>query len=310
MKNYYGQNKEKKYFEGWYLKHQNSKDTIAFIIGVQKDLNGQKSSFVQAIINNEVYHYIFSYDDFFADDNTFYIKLDGLIINEKGIKIDLKNEKSIISGFFEYDEFTLLKYDIMGPFTILPFMECRHQIVSMNHTINGKINVKLRKSYDGQIIYEEKEYIFKDGKGYIEKDMGKSFPEYYMWTQCNNFAASDLAIMVANAKIPYLKMSFSGTICSIYYNNNHYRLATYFGGSCKKLSSNKYLIKQNKYRLYIEHLSEDAVLLYAPDNGEMSRIVYESLACDVNYKFYIGKDLIFDVISNRASFEISQKQSN
>jgi hypothetical protein len=53
----------------------------------------------------------------------------------------------------------------MGWYSFIPFMECKHGIVSANHKIKGKITV------NNQII------DFDEGQGYIEKDWGTSFPE-------------------------------------------------------------------------------------------------------------------------------------
>ena len=44
-------------------------------------------------------------------------------------------------------------------------MECYHGIVSMDHTVNGLIEINNEK------------IDFSEGRGYIEKDWGRSFPQ-------------------------------------------------------------------------------------------------------------------------------------
>ena len=51
----------------------------------------------------------------------------------------------------------------MGPFSYLPLMECYHGILSMDHNISGSID------------YNDQTIDFNEGRGYIEKDYGKSF---------------------------------------------------------------------------------------------------------------------------------------
>ena len=47
---------------------------------------------------------------------------------------------------------------IMGWYYKLPFMECYHGVVSLNHDLKGSLNLN------------NIHYHFDDGKGYIEKD--------------------------------------------------------------------------------------------------------------------------------------------
>ena len=63
----------------------------------------------------------------------------------------------------------------MGWYSFVPFMECKHGIVSVNHDLSGILNVN------------DEVLISDGGKGYIEKDWGTSFPEAWIWMQSNNF---------------------------------------------------------------------------------------------------------------------------
>ena len=47
------------------------------------------------------------------------------------------------------------------------------------------------------------EFSFDGGKGYLEMDYGFSFPERYLWSQCNWFAEADCRITCAVATLPF-----------------------------------------------------------------------------------------------------------
>lgn len=46
-----------------------------------------------------------------------------------------------VKGRIGFGALTQLKYDIMGPFKFIPFMECRHSVWSMRHPVNGEVNI-------------------------------------------------------------------------------------------------------------------------------------------------------------------------
>lgn len=78
----------------------------------------------------------------------------------------------------------------MGWYSYVPLMECKHGIVSVNHYLKGKIRI------NGNSI------DLSEGKGYIEKDWGTSFPEVWIWIQSNNFTNPETSFTFSLAKIP------------------------------------------------------------------------------------------------------------
>ena len=75
----------------------------------------------------------------------------GHIITPHGIILDSSN----FSGTLKFDGLILPKYDIMGPFAAMPFMECRHKVLSMRHAVTGSIKVA------GKIYGDSRIYICK-----------------------------------------------------------------------------------------------------------------------------------------------------
>jgi len=190
-----------------------------------------------------------------------------------------------------FDELTPIKYDAMGPFKFLPFMECKHKVISMNHRATANFNLN------------GKEYNFQNANGYIEGDRGKSFPKKYFWTQCGDRTNS---IMASVARIPYLCFKFTGTICIINIGGKEYRLATYLGARVKIFSRDHILIKQGRKILEIR-VPEASNLqpLDAPNLGEMTRTIKETIFTTVSYKFTIGKKTVLDYTANNAAYEYS-----
>lgn len=184
-----------------------------------------------------------------------------------------------------------IKYNIMGPFSAFPFMECHHGVISLHHKINGKLNIN------------NQDIVIEGGNGYIEKDWGTSFPKTYLWIQSNDFSNDKISIMVSIADIPFLGLEFKGCIAIVYYKGIEYRLATYNGVKILKYDENGLIIKRGKYKLKIDVKENNPQELLAPNKGEMSRTIYENISCRARFKFYKDKKKIFDLESNNTSFE-------
>ncbi len=287
---FHGKNKIFSFFEGWYFKHENNNETICFIPGISIDKYGRKKAFIQIITNENSYNIDYPYKQFKVHKNKFCIKIGNNIFSKKGIKIDINNEDISIKGKLLYGKFTPIEYDIMGIFKLIPFMECNHGIISLNHSVIGTLNIN------------NKNVTFNTG--YIEKDWGHSFPKKYLWLQCNNFQEENTSIMVSIAQIPLLGLKFEGCICVVYYKGKEYRLATYEGVE-SQYTNNRIVLKQDEYCLDIKFKDDLSHELFAPKNGGMSTKVSESLRCNARFRFYIEDELIFDFESDSASLESS-----
>ena len=209
-------------------------------------------------------------------------------------QISLEFEKA--KGEVSLDSFVRPRYHTMGPLRFLPFLECKHTVLSMFHNISGKL------------IIGGKEYNFKNGRGYIEGDYGKSFPERYFWT--HSFLGKlggNSSVFASAAIIPYLGVKHTGTVCIIYHNGREYRLASYLGARIVSFESNKLVVLQRHKILEISVQTpiQNNRELFAPTKGKMTRVITETVQTQVRYKFTIGGKTIFDLTDNNASFEFS-----
>lgn len=290
---YHGMGKSKNYFEGWYLKHQNENETLAVIPGIQMDSFGKKSAFIQVIADGEAHYIPFAFSEFAASRERFGVKIGENLFGERGIRLHLNTKELSLHGTIRYGRLSPIQYDIMGPFRFVPFLECNHGVLSMSHTLTGRL------------WFQGKELDFTGGKGYLEKDWGSSFPRDYLWSQCNWLDEESCSVMVSAAHIPFLGTAFQGCISVICYEGKEYRLATYLGAKIVTMESDALMLRQGDYLLRVDRKGGTSHPLKAPSVGMMSRIIRESPSCTVRYRFAKGNQLLFDLESDRAGFEFA-----
>lgn len=278
----------RRYFEGWYFKQQNDTETVALIPAFHVDDNGEASASLQVITDTQAYHIPFQAHSLRADPKKLCVRLGDCVFSEQGCKLDVKSEECDLSGTLRFGSLKSLSYDIMGPFSAMPFMECRHSVWSMFHRVDGTLAINGR------------EYLFENSSGYLEGDRGRSFPRRYVWTQCGWDGNS---IMLSVADIPFGAVHFTGCIGFILLDGKEYRIATYCGVKLISISDDTVLLRQGKLVLKIELLTSNSQLLRAPQKGNMSRLIHESASCQVRYSCSVNGKTLFDFVSKQASFE-------
>lgn len=271
-----------KFFKGWYFKCCNENQTIAFI----PSLHCNGSAFLQIITDDNTF--CFTFPRLKYREKPLSVKIGKNVFSEEGINLDIETDKLTARGSLRFGEFSNLRYDIMGPFKLIPIMQCRHSVYSMSHSVNGTLTLN------------GKRYEFRNGAGYIEGDRGASFPKRYVWTQCH-FTGGSLMLSVAD--IPMFGICFTGIIGVVMLNGKEYRLATYLGARLKHIGKNTITVFQGGYKLTARLVKKNALPLSAPLNGKMSRTIRESASCTAYYKFSYNDTVLCKFTSDRASFE-------
>nr|WP_288825175.1 tocopherol cyclase family protein [uncultured Clostridium sp.] len=286
-----------KFFAGWYFKIQSGDTVLALIPGLSMDGTGNVYPFIQVIWNEQACWVDFKEEDLLIDWNQKRIILDDNIFSRRGVRLNIKTDDISLKGIIRFGPITPIRYPIMGPFQIMPFMECKHEIISMSHRLSGKVKL------NGAVL------DFGGGLGYIEGDKGKSFPESYLWLQCNSFS-ENASVMVSVAKIPWLGFRFEGCISVIMYQGKEYRFATYLGARVVSKRETAVIIKQGAYILKVFLSNQNrkgekrfSHQLLAPSQGEMSRFVKEEHLLRGRFLLYKGENMIFDLSSSSVSFE-------
>ena len=206
-------------------------------------------------------------------------KTDSFKIQDNIIDIDIHQDDVSLKGTLTLGEFHPLSKKVMGPFHYFP-MECRHEIYSMYHTVNGSL-----------MLNGNRELKFTDALGYIEGDSGTNFPKKYIWY---NSVTDNATVTLAIATIPLLGfIKFTGLLCFIKGKGFEYRFCTYNRGKIKSRSPKEIVIKKGKYEftLSISHIGGHD--LKAPVKGNMIRYIKENINVSTSYKLtYKGKTIL------------------
>jgi len=296
--------KKNRYFEGWYYKIVDSTEQYAFAIipGITMDVNGEKHAFIQVLDGKNLssdYHR-FDFDSFIPAPGKLDIAIQNNHFSENTLEINLPE----LQGQLKFKNNVpwpkpFYSPGIMGPYAFVPFMECYHAIVSMDHTI------------EGSLTFNNQEISFDHGRGYIEKDWGKSFPSAYFWMQSNHFSQPGISIKASVAKIPWLNSAFVGFICGIWLNNKLIRFTTYNSTVLKKSAANKEtveLVMQNKmYEITIVAHRDHATSLASPILGLMEGRIEESMSARIDVKLtdLRNNKVIFQDTGRNAGLEVA-----
>ena len=301
-----GWTRKRSYFEGWYFKVVNQTETKAFAIipGIAMDDQGKGHAFVQVLNGKKqtAQYHKFNRELFVPSPDTFNIAIHDNHFSRNAIQLNLPELKGNLQ-FLDTVPWPNPWYSpgIMGPYTFLPFMECYHGIVSMDHSIKGELEV------DGEILN------FDNGRGYIEKDWGQSFPSAYVWLQTNHFSQPGFSVKVSVAKIPYMGYSFVGFIAGIWLGDRLIQFTTYNQSKLRKsvIDTEKVeLVMENKnHRLEILVRREAATALASPILGLMDGRMEESMNALAEVKLTDRKTgkTIFNDIGRNAGLEVAGK---
>ena len=304
--NYHGWGRNSRYFEGWYFKLINKDQSVALAIipGIAKDEKGNGQSFIQVLdgINETASYHKFAMEKFICKEQKFELEIEQNKFSKDRLILDLPNLKGKLefSGHVPWSN-TWYSPGIMGPFAFIPILECYHGIVSMNHKITGSV------------IFKGKEIDFNGGRGYLEKDWGKSFPSAYIWMQSNHFTKDGVSFKASVAKIPWLGTSFTGFIAGLLLDGKLYEFTTYNFTKLKKSfadeSKVEIILENRKYLLTIHADRTTATSLASPIQGLMDGRIEESMKAilHVQLKDKKSNTIIFDDRGSNAGLEVAGK---
>jgi len=302
---YHGWGNEKDYFEGWYFKIVDPTENyaFAFIPGISLGETSNQHAFIQVLDGKKstaVYHR-FEKNDFIAAEDKFEVQLKGNSFSAQHLQLDLPEIKGELT-FENNVPWPKMLYapGIMGWFSFIPFMQCYHGIVSLNNTIKGQLII------DGEMV------DFSQGKGYIEKDWGRSFPNAWIWMQSNHFdskpTSKTVSLTASVAHIPWLGNHFIGYIVGFLLGEKLYRFATYTGAKMKASVVDDFVylsFKDRKNRLEIKAIKMGGGDLISPIEGDMIGKVNESMEAIVEVKLYEKEQLIFEGTGKNTGMELA-----
>ncbi|MEM6722650.1 MAG: tocopherol cyclase family protein [Bacteroidota bacterium] len=304
---YHGWGQSKSYFEGWYFKQVDPSGTapIAVIPGISYEDDGSAHSFIQVLDgkNRETHYHRFPAEAFQPHEEHFeltmgdnYFSPERMVLKLPGLQgqIHLQGQVSWPSKWYSPG--------VMGWYTFVPLMQCYHGVVSMDHQLQG------------QLVINNETIDYTGGKGYIEKDWGRSFPSSWFWMQSNNFESDrSISLMASVAKIPWLGSSFIGFLAGFLLDDTLFRFTTYTGAKLihKKLEREhlELAFQQKQHQLAIIAHKGNTEELVAPTNVGMTGKVDESMSARLSVQFKEGGKLLYEGDGIAAGLEIGGNYS-
>lgn len=275
--NYQDGRKALGYFEGWYFRAIDAecRAPLSIIPGVAIERTGRRYAFVQVIRGTgETMWFEYPFEDFAFSRERFDIRIGPSRFAEREVHVELAGATGSLSGSLSLGEPSRwpvrpLSPGIMGPFRFVPFMECYHGIVSMDHTV------------DGTLLVNGEQTRFDGGRGYTEKDWGRSFPKAWLWAQCNRFSHQGMGLTLSIARIPWVGSTFVGSIAGLLHRDVLYRFTTYTGARvvsiAQRLDGADVVLEDTRHRLEVSLSGAVPGALRSPVLGAMEGTVRESL---------------------------------
>lgn len=280
---YHGHGKRPPFFEGWYFKlvDRSEQHRFALIPGVfLHDDPTVQHAFIQVLDGNvgASHYHRFPLSEFSSEGDSFNICIGANRISSRGLSLDINQGGHSIRGRLSFEgtkpwPITLASPGVMGWYSWVPFMECYHGVLSLDHEIEGALTVN------------GKEIDFSGGRGYVEKDWGKSFPHAHVWMQTNHFDSPGVSLSASVAIIPWIRTSFPGFIVGLLVDGHLYRFATYTGAQTTHLEildrTITWAMHDKKHALTLHATRTGGGLLHAPTVTEMTNRLLESLMSTV-----------------------------
>jgi hypothetical protein len=279
---YQGRRNPENYFEGWYFKLVDAagKEIWSVIPGIS--FSGDSHSFVQVIHANSGKSWYIRYEPgaFSFSRNRFSIGVGPSTFSPEKMVLDLETADLKMRGTIHLEGLhpfpsRIMAPGIMGWYSYVPFMECYHGVVSMQHRIGGALRIN------------GKDLPFDGGKGYIEKDWGRSMPSDWIWVQTNHFREdAGASFMLSVARIPWRKSYFPGFLSFLLVEGKLYRFATYNRSAIHEIRVTEKDVRIDlsgrKHRLKVRVMRMEGGVLKAPRHGNMDREITESVVSSLN----------------------------
>jgi hypothetical protein len=312
---YQGHGRNAPYFEGWYYKLVDplEQHRLAIIPGVFKGTDpGTSHAFVQVLdgVTGETTYHEYPPGAFQAAEQGLDIDVGPNHFALRQISLEIESPQRSVKGALSFSDLspwpsTVTSPGVMGPFAWLPLLQTYHGVVSLDHRIHGALTV------DG------KEIDFGDGRGYIEKDWGRSFPDAWIWMQTNHFDQPGTSFTASIATIPMLGFSFRGLIVGLWHDSRLYRFATYTGARIEELAVSdeevRFLIRDRDHRLEVAARRAKGGILRGPTGIDMGGRVPESLRATVTVRLLAPADgtspLLFEGTGRNAGLEVVGDQA-
>lgn len=291
---FHGTRQDKQFFEGWYYKliSEDRQARWAVIPGVFYHPDpGLRHAFIQVLngMTSQVTYYRFPVEEFQASGKKYEIRIGDNFFHAQGLILDLDDDGEMqIRGEVQMGDLypwpiKLFSPGVMGPYRFAPFMQTYHGILSLDHALEGSLRI------------QQRQVDFSGGRGYIEKDWGKTFPRAYVWMQSNHFPEPGISLTASVATIPWLTGWFRGFLVGLLVEGRLFRFTTYLGSEIQSLTVSDEQVAwklvglsrsdpSEEYPVYALTLLADrgrGGLLSSPELSGMTPRILESLTASI-----------------------------
>jgi len=282
-----------RYFEGWYFKVVFPDTWFAVIPGVSlaaEDAHG----FIQVLggaSGSSSYHR-FEPEEFSYDRNRFEIILGNNRFSLRGFDIDLGNfsARLTIEDVVRWPS-SLLSPSSMGWYSFMRFMECYHGVIVLDAAIQGTVNGKSRSQ----------------GRFYLEKDWGTSFPTAWIWMQSNSFSTRT-SLTCSVARVPFRGTEFTGFIIGVYTGGKLHSFTSYNGSEISAIEYDQDSVgitaRRDRTVVKIRARREAGAQLASPIQGEMTGRIEETLRSEISVELWKDGRRVFSDRGFHAGLEV------
>lgn len=314
---YHGWPRRGRSFEGWYFKLIDAQEArpLAIIPGIFHSPDpSQAHSFIQVYdcLNKKTVYHRFPVEAFVSERHAFGFSIGANQFSREHMTLDLNQDGQRLYGQVSFSTGVTwpvrpFSPGVMGPFAFLPAMECYHGVVNLDCSLTGNLCL------DGTA------FTLDGGRGYMEKDWGRTFPQAYIWTQSNHFEQPGTSLVASVARIPWLGMSFTGFLAGLWHGGRLYRFATYTGARLEAfhvdgekvsltLADPPGLLAHERFRLRVTVERSSGARFHEPTASGMVERIVETLSARLKVQLLClqdgGESLVFAGQGRWAGLEV------
>ncbi len=284
---YHGGLGSRQHFEGWYVKAVSADRSarLASIPGVfvSESEGGPREAFVQVLdgATGRSWYTAYPLSAFEASSTDFDVRIGPNHFTSEGFALDMPDPR--LTGSVRYTTavdpwpVTASSPGAMGWYAFVPLMECYHGVLSFGHDLAGQLEL------------EGQEFDFGGGRGYIEKDWGRSFPAGYVWMHSNHFTDPSISLMASVALVPWMRGQFRGVVVGLRHGDDLHRFATYTGARTKAIGIDGHSVRwavanRDGMRLELTASRVSGSDLAVPSRHDMHRRVEETLDATIRVR--------------------------
>lgn len=287
---YHGRGRRGPFFEAWYLRlvTGDRRRSVSVIPGIFRGRDPSLDHAFVYVVDDETFQttqHRFEATDFEASETAFDVRVGPNHFSAAAIELAIDDEQRRLCGRVELGPLVPWPVrpwspGVMGWFSWVPTMECYHGIVSLDHALRGRLD-----THRGPLGFD-------GGRGYIEKDWGRSFPSTWVWVQTNGFDEPGVCLTASIARVPWRGRSFPGFLVGLYRRGRLEPFTTHGGAKLVELQDDgrtlRMALQRGDRRLEVSATRGRTASIPAPTPHGMVGRVQESLDARVYVRLTHG----------------------